>query len=652
MPEPVLRLRGHLALQTLPVMRGGRFVFLLLSLTAWAGAKVVEPRPSAAKLWQEHVQALLDKHCVKCHGPIEQKSGLELDTVEAVLRGGDDGPAVVPGEPEKSPLYTYLAPDSDPHMPPKKQLDDTERAAIRDWIVALAQPEAPSPVAEAEPLPTDPVAAVDYWVARGWKERGVTPAPPADERTWLRRVYLDLAGRVPTAAEVEAFLFSPSPHKREELVDALLAEPAYARRLREMWDVWLMQRAEGGRATRRKENGWWGFLEKAFAQDRPWNEMVRAIITARPATEDDKGAQWFIYERRNNHQQIAEALAPVIYGATIDCAQCHDHALAREIKQAHYWGLVAAFNRSKNAEGTPSRVEESAVGGYINFTNLRKESQPALITLLTGRTVEEARPAEGEKEEDSPDRYIEGPDGTKVPKFSRRAALAEAATTDNPLLARAFVNRMWAALLGRGLVHPPDEMTSRNQPSHPELLDWLAQDFAAHGYRPRHLVRTLVLSRVYALAPWTGETPPPPPQAFAAALERPLTAEQLARSFQTVAGVPVEEGKLLREFTSAVPDVLPRDYNASLRQAQFLDNSPEIAELLQPTAPTVAHLLSLPNPAARVRSAFLAVFGRLPDEEEAAHALAFLSDPSRPPEAALRELLWAMLTSPEFLLMP
>lgn len=631
-----------------------RFRLLLLGLAAWTGAvSATEPSRPASLLWRDHVQALMDKHCVKCHGPIEQKSGLELDTVDAVLRGGDDGAAVVPGDPENSPLYTYLAPDSDPHMPPKKQLDDAQRALIREWIAALAQPEDEAPrLAEAEPVPTEPAAAIDHWITRGWKTFGVTPAPSADERVWLRRVYLDLAGRVPTSAEVEAFMFSPSPHKREALVDALLADAAYARRMREMWDVWLMQRAEGGRANRRKEHGWWGFLERAFAQDRPWSEVVRAMITARPVSEDEKGAQWFVYERRNEHQRIAEALAPVIYGTTIDCAQCHDHALAREIKQAHYWGLVAAFNRSKNAEGGAPLVEESAVGGFINFTNLHKESQPALITLLTGKTIDEARPAEGEKEEDSPERYLEGQEGGKVPKFSRRAALAEAATTDNPLLARAFVNRLWAAFLGRGLVHPVDEMTSRNQPSHPELLDWLTQDFAAHGYHPKRLVRALVLSRVYALAAWTGDTPPPPSHTFAAALERPLTAEQIARSFQTVAGVPVEEGKLLRELASAVPDVLPRDYNAGLRQAQFLDNSPEIAELLQPTAPTVAQLLSLPDPAARVRGAFRTIFGRLPDDEEAAHALAFLNDTSRSPEAALRELLWALLTSPEFLLMP
>ena len=98
-----------------------------------------------------------------------------------------------------------------------------------------------------------------------------------------------------------------------------------------------------------------------------------------------------------------------------------------------------------------------------------------------------------------------------MPKFSRRAALADAATLGNPLLARSFVNHTWAILMGRGIVHPVDEMNSKNPPSHPELLDWLAADFAAHGYGPRRLVRAIVLSRGYQLAAWTGANPPDPP---------------------------------------------------------------------------------------------------------------------------------------------
>src|SRR2546422_715767 len=122
-------------------------------------------------------------------------------------------------------------------------------------------------------------------------------------------------------------------------------------------------------------------------------------------------------------------------------------------------------------------------------TNLKKESQPAVIALLTGRTIEEVRPGGGQKEKDSDDNYVDSKAKARVPRFSRREAFADAATRDNPLLARAFVNRMWSVLLGRGIVHPADEINARNAPSHPELLDWLSRDFAAHQHDIRRLVR-------------------------------------------------------------------------------------------------------------------------------------------------------------------
>ena len=281
---------------------------VLAFLLAFASARFACGADAAA-LWSGKVQPIFDANCVKCHGLMQQKSGLELDSPETVMKGGHEGAVVVPGKPALSRLY---------HM-----------------------------------------------------------------------------GR-------------PKRENQEE---------------------------------RRKQNGWWSFLENSFRTNRPWNETVRDILIARPDKPENKGASWFLYERRNEHQAIAEAVAPVVYGTKIDCAQCHDHPLAREIKQAHYWGLVAAFNRSKNVEGG-SAVAESAVGGFVNFTNLKKESQPAVIALLTGRTIEEVRPSGDQKENDSDDNYVDPKAKARVPKFSRREAFADAVTRDNPLLARAFVNRM------------------------------------------------------------------------------------------------------------------------------------------------------------------------------------------------------------------
>ena len=618
---------------------------LCFSLTATRAASAAD----AAALWSGKVRRILDENCVKCHGVLEQKGGLELDTPEMVIKGGDDGAVVQPGKPEASALFTSLEKGADPHMPPKKQLSDAERAAVKEWISALpAHPVAA--VDKAQPKVARKFGsgeeAISTLISEGWARAGVKPAAAVPDAVWCRRVYLDLAGRIPTQAELAAFVAAP---QRDALIDKLLAAPEYAVRMRELWDTFLMGRLlRQNPDGRRKGSGWWTFLEKAFKDNRPWNEVVYDVLCAKPDKAPDRnGASWFLFERKNDYQKIAEAVAPVVYGTKIDCAQCHDHPLAREVKQAHYWGLVAAFNRSKNVDASTG-VAESAVGGFMNFTNLKKESQPAVVTLLTGRTLPEVWPGGETKEKDGPELYEDHKAAVRVPKYSRREAFAEAATQDNPLLARAFVNRMWAAFIGRGIVNPPDEINERNTPSHPELLEWLAQDFAAHHYDTRRVVREIVRSRVYALGASDAA-----PELFAGMLERPLTAEQLARSWRVALDLPPNDDEFRRQVISAIPDVLPREYNATFQQAQFLSNSPTINALLKAAqGGVIARLTALPEATTRIREAFQAVYGRAPGAEESAQAAAFVNANAAHPAEATRDLLWALLTSAEFLAMP
>ncbi len=603
----------------------------------------------ASLLWSSKVQPILDVNCVKCHGPLQQKSGLELDNIEMVIKGGDDGAVIVPGKPQESRLYNNLASNADPHMPPKKQLSEADMKAVGEWITSMSAAEV---AASAHPRPArhfDSITqAVDTLISEGWAERNVKPAAEVDDRTWCRRVYLDLAGRICTPAELQAFTSDQASSKRAGLVDKLLASDEYPVRMRELWDYFLMGRPKREKTEgQRQKNGWWSFLENNFRANRPWNEMVHAILVARPARPEDEGSSWFLYERRDDYQAIAEAVAPLAYGTKVNCAQCHNHPLAREIKQAHYWGLVAAYNRSKNVEGG-NAVSESATGGFVNFTNLKKESQPAVVTLLCGGVVKEDRPAADAKENDSDDKYVDPKAKVRVPKFSRRAAFADMATQNNPLLARAFVNRMWSVFYGRGIVQPADEMNARYAPSHPELLDWLAQDFASHNYDVRREVKGMVLSRAYALS-----NSGAPPETFAGAIERPLSAEQLARSWRIAAGLTPEDDALRRAAITALPEVLPKDYNASYQQAQFLANSSLIAEILKSgSTNTVSRLAALADPNACVQEAFLATYARLPDSEEAGYAKTFLKERAKHPAEADRDLLWALMTSAEFLTMP
>ena len=220
----------------------------------------------------------------------------------------------------------------------------------------------------------------------------------------------------------------------------------------------------------------------------------------------------------------------------IQCAQCHDHPLADEIEQRHYWGLVAFYNRGKNVntDGGP-RIGESATGGFAKFTDLSGMANNAELTFL-GKpfVIPESVPTEGDEDADAADRYLEHDANgrrfnPRVPKFSRREQFVEKIVRDNPLVARAMVNRLWAMLMGRGIVHPVDMMDSSHDPSHPQLLDWLARDFVDSGYNIKRLVREITSSRSYQLdARPTGDATAR--DAFAWALQKALTAESLYRS--------------------------------------------------------------------------------------------------------------------------
>jgi mono/diheme cytochrome c family protein len=642
-----------------------------------AAAACIAPSAQAADFWSEHVEPILRDHCVECHSQTKAKSGLDLTTFQLALRGGDRGAGFVPGKPEDSQLYLVLQPGADPHMPPKRQLSDEQIELVRTGIEKLGVVKPAETVAAAPATPAKPrepvwvpppnlaaSAVIDRFVELGWKERKVRPARPADDATFVRRVYLDLLGRIPTADEAEQFLANRERDRRAQLVDALLAKPEHARHLREVFDYVLMGRSAKNFEDQRRGHGWFDFLESSFRTNRPWDAVVRDLIVARPKQPEERGLIQFLYERQNNPQAMAEALAPVVFGVQIKCAQCHDHMVAREIKQAHYWGMVAAFNRTKNvdAESGPG-LAESAIGGFVSFANLKKESQPARLVFFNGRSVNEAWPAEGEKESDVPEKYRVPPPAEKQkpkapaePKFSRREALADAVTRDNPLLARAMVNRVWAMLLGRGLVHPVDLMDSKHAPSHPDLLDWLAHDFERSGYDVRRLIRNVVLSRAYQLDSRPAGKVAPADEAFARALDKPLTAEQLYRSLLSATANPVAadgkvagltEEELRKAFVRQFPDLFVPDYNATLQQAMFLANSPLLEPLLAPRDGNLsAKLASLPDDARRVRAAFRAVFGRDPDREELKTSAAYLT--AHPGERGQRQLLWALLTSTEF----
>lgn len=600
------------------------------------------------------IHPVIIDNCTKCHGGVKQKGGLDLRTVGSAIEGGETDTALLPGDPEKSPLFQSIQVGSDPHMPPKKQLTPDEINTLHDWITTL---EVKPPVELVLPDPSlSPTQVIDQLIAQKWHEENVTPAKNSNDATFARRLYLDLLGRIPTQDELQSFLAQPD---RNSLIDRLTESKEHAAHLTEVFNVVFLDRAK----NRGDRNAWLGYLNWVFESNRPWDQVGRDLIIARPKSKEEKGASRFLYEQRDSHHDMAVRTSRTLLGKQVQCAQCHDHPVAPEIEQGHYWGLIAFFSRSLNVK-TPEgpRVAERAHGGYDEFANLEGKTTQSQLILFSDKKVTE--PHE-KREKDSKDFYkIAPPDQwfrklkkdeklkkdlpiLPTPKFSRREALAKALTTDNPDYSRAIVNRIWALLFGRGLVHPVDLMDSSHPASHPELLAWLARDFAANGHNVRRLIRQLAQSQAYQLdsRPADPTKNPPLDKFFARALDKPLSAESFARSLRVALGHGSANDEGLRSRMAKVfPDLFEENFSPSVQQTMFLTNGDYFDKLIA-ESPLLRDLIKLENPEQLVEDAFQKILSRSPDETEKSRALNFIKIKDSP---SIRQFTWALITGAEF----
>ena len=510
-----------------------------------------------------------------------------------------------------------------------------------------------SNVWSAIPVGLNASHVIDLGLEHGYRVNSVEAAKLIDDATFARRIYLDLVGRVPLTKELDEFLSQTVSSKRATLVDRLLASDEHAVHMAEVYDAILIGRTNVDQLKKRTEAGWIAYLRDAVRQNRPWNHITREIVLARPTSPEVRGAAWYLYARKDKHQDIAEAVSKDVFGVRIDCAQCHDHPLADEIKQKHYWGLVAFFNRSKNVD-TPQgpRIAESAIGGFSDFANLEGSSSPNELRFLEDRYVEEARPGKDVKEEDKDELYV-SVNGTypKIPKFSRREQFVEKVLADHPLLGKAMVNRIWGWMMGRGLVHPVDSLDSFHPASHPELLDWLSRDFVASGYDVRQLIKAIASSQSYQRDSTNAKNVDP--KWFATALPKPLTAEMLQRSMLTVLE-PVETSRWDTiekrvAFANLFPDVLTEESIANVAQGLLLSNSETITDLVSMKHSRFLQSLAAPmETATAIERLFVGILGRKPDADEVAYCKQYIDGKIDQRERAIEGLAWAMITSAEF----
>ena len=619
--------------------------------------------------WENAIRPILSKQCISCHNELKRSGQLSLETIRGLLGSTLSGSVVDGKNSAESLILKVILPNAESHMPPDGQLSDGDIESLKKFIGELVtdpgyqawkneteQSSSKAPqnaTLDNYPAALPPQLVIDFAVSNKLAEKGLTAGAKTDDSQFARRIYLDFLGRTPTSAELRLFLESLESNKRETLIDSLLNSPEHAVHLSELLHALLIGRKDANGFVQSEKAGWFSYLRNAIEKDRPWNEVAAEILLARPADESRNGAVWYLYSRKNNHQEIAEAVSRDFFGVRIDCAQCHDHPLANEILQRHYWGLTAFFNRSTNTETSKGfRLKESAIGGFAEFANIRGSSAPNELVFLGTEPIPETRPAKDVKEEDRDDLYNDQGEGEpRVPKFSRRQQFVEKVLTNHPLVSQAMVNRIWGHMLGRGLIHPIDAMDSFHPASHPELLHWLSRDFERRGYSIRHLLRSIALSQTYQLASSASQTQDP--SLFSYALAKPLTAESFHRSIGTALELKnpdafyALENRLL--FSRIFPDVLAEESLANVSQGLMLSNSPLIQRFVSASESQLLQRLSAETDTAQASTQlFLALLHRKPDNEELQKCLTYLSNTSRSREKLLEDLTWALITSPEF----
>ena len=384
----------------------------------------------------------------------------------------------------------------------------------------------------ADLLPADrPIPdVVDHYVDEALNKASITPVRMADDHSLVRRLTLDLAGRIPTAAESRAYVASTDGDKLARLVDRLMASPGFVRHQATELDTLL---SAGSKASLRE------YLVAAVGENRPWDRIFRELMLPDQSDKTQKAAAVYLRQGVKDFDRLTADVSSTFFGVNISCAQCHDHPLVRDWKQDHFFGMKAFLGAHVRERKRPRGVRRRArVRHHPLQDNRRRRASGPLDVPHRGK-VEESDAKEPSREDlkeekEELDRSKKAKVPPPPPRFSARAKLVEFALApgDREFFSRAIVNRIWHRYFGQGLVMPLDQMHSANPPSHPELLAWLARDLADHGFDLKRLIRGLVLSHAYTRGSRWETAEPPRPSLFAVALVRPLSPMQLATSLR------------------------------------------------------------------------------------------------------------------------
>lgn len=505
-------------------------------------------------------------------------------------------------------------------------------------------------------------AQIDQLVAAHWESRGAKPAPVADDAEFIRRVYLDLAGRIPHISEVRKFLDDKSPDKRVLLIQELLVRmvedkpgpnPNYVNNFTAVWRA-LMIPQTNNQQFNQFGNQLDNWLKARLRENIAYDQMVRDLITSsvggvnpqggRPPgfNPNEPNALAFFQANEFKPENVAAATSRLFLGVKLECAQCHDHPFAKW-KRDQFWEYAAFFSGI-----TPQR------GG---FAAQRDESGKREIAIPNTDRKAQAKFLDGKEPE-----WKEG-----VPT---RTTLAEWMTSpDNPFFAKAAVNRLWGHFLGIGLVEPIDEMVgAESVASNTELLDLLAKEFVASKFDVKHMIRAITASKAYQLTSEQTDPSQADPRMLARMNLKGLTPEQLFDSLAMATGfreqgipnqrlgfgVNSARGEFLAKFANHSDK--RTEYSTSILQALMLMNgrfTADATDLVR--SGTLAGVLDSPfldTTEKKIETLYLSTLNRKPRAEELAMMVKYVDkdNPSGDSKKALADVLWVLLNSSEFIL--
>ena len=485
---------------------------------------------------------------------------------------------------------------------------------------------------------------IDEFVFSKLRRLNVIPSELSTDNEFLRRVYLDTVGVLPTLEETEEFLASDDPQKRSNLIDHLVERPEFA----ELWatrfcDLFRVGFIDQGVKGSRLFYDW---IREAIREDKPYDEFATELITATGNLWFNPTANFYYITENSEPENFATNISQVFLGIRLECARCHNHPWERW-KQDDFWGFAAFFARM---------AEKDTYQGDETEVFLKDQGE-----VVHPKTKEPVKP-----------KYLDGPTETEGPDEDIREKLAAWVTSpENPWFAHNIVNRLWKHYLGRGIVEPVDDFRITNPPTNEVLLDALAKDFVDHGYSLQHTVRLILHSRVYQLSSEPNGTNRSDHLNYSRYYVRRLMAEQLVDALSQVTGVPEEyrafvPGTRAMTIPAGAPSyfletfgrlkdrdkIAERESQPNMAQTMHLISGDTIQDKITAEGGTLDRWMadaSLSD-AEVVSRLFRATLVRPPAEAELSLALAPIrSEGPAARRRAFEDTLWAILNSKEFL---